>query len=82
MEPAVYKNVVSFGPNYQIVDMAVSLVENGLASVINNSEDFVQFITLLSNPDKLEKLREKMAHFISEQKLASDAIIKAIFTDE
>ena len=25
IEPAVYKNVMSFGPNYQIVDMAVSL---------------------------------------------------------
>ena len=82
IEPAVYKNVVSFGPNYQIVDMAVSLVEDELASVINNSEDFVQFLTLLSNPDNLEKYKGKMAHFISEQKLASDAIIKAIFTDE
>jgi|TARA_Y100000294_G_scaffold10211_1_gene9579 3-deoxy-D-manno-octulosonic-acid transferase len=82
MEPAVYKNVVSFGPNYQIVDMAVSLVEDELASIINNSEDFVQFLTLLSNPDKLEKYKGKMAHFIREQKLASDAIIKAIFTDE
>ena len=62
--------------------MAVSLVEDELASVINNSEDFVQFLTLLSNPDNLEKLRGKMAHFISEQKLASDAIIKEIFTRE
>ena len=62
--------------------MAVSLVEDELASVINNSEDFVQFLTLFSNPDNLEKYKGKMAHFISEQKLASDAIIKAIFPDE
>ncbi len=62
--------------------MAVSLVEDELASVINNSEDFVQFLTLLNNPDELEKLKGEMAHFIGEQKLASDAIIKAIFTDE
>ena len=82
IEPAVYENMISFGPNYQIVDMAVSLVEDELASVINNSEDFVQFLTLLSNPDNLEKYKGKMAHFISEQKLASDAIIKAIFPDE
>ncbi len=81
-EPAIYENMISFGPNYQIVDMAVSLVEDKLASVINNSEDFVQFLTLLSNPDNLEKYKGKMAHFISEQKLASDAIIKAIFPDE
>ena len=82
IEPAIYKNMVSFGPNYQIVDMAVSLVEDELASVINNSEDFVQFLTLFSNSDNLEKYKGKMTHFISEQKLASDAIIKAIFTDE
>jgi len=82
IEPAVYNNVVSFGPNYQIVDMAVTLVEDELASVIKNPEDFVQFLNLNSNPDNLETYKRKMAHFISEQKLASDAIIKAIFTDE
>ena len=81
IEPAVYNNVVSFGPNYQIVDMATSLVKVELASIINNSENFVQFLNFFSNPENLRKYKQKMAYYISKQKLASDAIINAIFTD-
>ncbi len=82
IEPSVYNNLVSFGPNYQIVDMAVSLVKNKLATVINNSDDFVQFLILLDNTSKLKIISEKMVDFLTEQKLASDAIIEAIFTHD
>lgn len=82
IEPSVYNNLVSFGPNYQIVDMAVSLVKNKLATVINNSDDFVQFLTLLNNPSKLKIVSENMGQFLSEQKQASNAIIEAIFTHD
>ncbi len=82
IEPAINENVVSFGPNYQIVDIAVSLVKNKLGAVINNSYDFVQFLTLLDNSSKLNIIRESMVNFLNEQKLASDAIIKAIFTND
>ena len=82
IEPSVYNNLVSFGPNYQIVDMAVSLVKNKLATVINNSDDFVQFLTLLNNPSKLKIVSENMGQFLSKQKQASDAIIEAIFTHD
>jgi 3-deoxy-D-manno-octulosonic-acid transferase len=82
IEPAVYENMVSFGPNYQIVDMAASLVKNKLATVINNADDFVQFLTLLNNPSKLKIVSKNMGQFLSEQKQASDAIIEAIFTHD
>jgi 3-deoxy-D-manno-octulosonic-acid transferase len=82
IEPSVYNNLVSFGPNYQIVDMAVSLVKNKLATVINNSDDFVQFLILLDNTSKLKIISEKMVNFLAEQKQASDAIIEAIFTHD
>ena len=82
IEPSVYENMVSFGPNYQIVDMAVSLVKNKLAAVINNSDDFVQFLTPLNNPSKLKIVSENMGQFLSEQKQASNAIIEAIFTHD
>jgi 3-deoxy-D-manno-octulosonic-acid transferase len=82
IEPSVYENMLSFGPNYQIVDMAVSLVKNKLAAVINNSDDFVQFLTPLNNPSKLKIVSENMGQFLSEQKQASDAIIEAIFTHD
>ena len=82
IEPFVYNNLVSFGPNYQIVDMAVSLVKNTLATVINNSDDFVQFLILLDNTSKLKIISEKMVNFLAEQKQASNAIIEAIFTHD
>ena len=62
--------------------MAVSLVKNKLATVINNSDDFVQFLTPLNNPSKLKIVSENMGQFLSEQKQASDAIIEAIFTHD
>jgi 3-deoxy-D-manno-octulosonic-acid transferase len=81
-EPAIYENMISFGPNFQIVDMAVSLVIDKLATVINTSDDFVHFLTLLDNPSELKIIGENMVKFLSKQKLASAAIIEAIFTHD
>ena len=78
-EPAIYENMISFGPNFQIVDMAVSLVIDKLATVINTSDDFVHFLTLLDNPSELKIIGENMVKFLSKQKLASATIIEAIF---
>ena len=79
LEPAIYNNMVCFGPNHQIVDMAVSMVEENLATIIKNAEDFYQFINLYDNSDTLKLARENMAGFIADQKLASENIINVIF---
>ena len=67
IEPAVYKNTVSFGPNYLIVDMAVSLVDSNLASIIHSTDDFIQFLSILENKNSLEAAQVNMNNFISSQ---------------
>ena len=79
IEPAVYKNTVSFGPNYHIVDMAVSLVDNNLASVIHSADDFVHFLSHLENEHSLEEVYKRINNFISKQPMAAENIIQAIF---
>ena len=82
IEPAVYENAVSFGPNYHIVDMAVSLVDNNLASIIHSTDDFVQFLSLLENEQSLKEAHAGMNRFISSQPMAAEHIKQAIFNDD
>ena len=82
IEPAVYKNAVSFGPNFHIVDMAVSLLNNNLASVIETAEDFAQFCTLLEDKEKLERIREDIKDYILNQPIAAENITQAIFNHD
>ena len=82
IEPSVYGNAVSFGPNYHIVDMAVSLVDNNLASIIHSTDDFVQFLSLLENEHSLKEAHSGMNRFISNQPMAAEHIKQAIFNDD
>ena len=82
IEPAVYANAVGFGPNFHIVDMAVSLLNNNLASVIETAEDFAQFCTLLEDKEKLERIREDLKDYILNQPMAAENITQAIFNHD
>ena len=81
-EPAVYHNAISFGPNFQIVDMAVSLLNNNLASVIESAEDFAQFCALMEHGEKLASIKADLKEYIIKQPLASEQIVKAIFSND
>ena len=82
MEPATYANAISFGPKYQIADMAVDLANLKLAKVINSKNDFTLFLDLLHDDEKLITIKKNMANYIREQKVASDNIINKIFYNE
>ena len=82
LEPAVYHNAVSFGPKFHIVDMAVSLLNNNLASVIETAEDFARFCTLLEDKEKLEKIRTDIKNYILNQPKAAEKITESIFSHE
>ena len=82
LEPAVYHNAMSFGPNFHIVDMAVSLLNNNLASVIETAENFAQFCTLLEDKEKLERIREDIKDYILNQPIAAENITQAIFNND
>ncbi len=82
LEPAVYSNHIGFGPNYQIVDMAVTLTEMGLSQVINNGDDFKGFLTLLEKKEELSNIQGKMEEFINNQNPAAELIIENIFPND
>ena len=82
LEPAVYSNLIGFGPNYQIVDMAVTLTEMGLSQVINNSGDFTRFLTLLEKKEELSNIQGMMEEFINNQNPAAELIIENIFSND
>ena len=78
-EPAVYQNALSFGPNFQIVDLAVSLVNNNLASVIKTEYDFAQFCTLQEDKETLKRIKADIKEYLLNQPVAAKQITKAIF---
>ena len=82
LEPAVYSNHIGFGPNYQIVDMAVTLTEMGLSQVINNGDDFNGFLTLLEKKEELSNIQGMMEEFINNQNPAAELIIENIFSND
>ena len=82
MEPAVYNNAISFGPKYHIVDMAVSLADLRLATVVHSGNDVLLFLNLFDNNAKLNEIHLSMQNYISKQKLASEQIIDTIFADD
>ena len=82
LEPVAYSNVIGFGPNYQIVDMAVSLKDKELAQVIQSGKEFAGFLSIMDRKSELDDLQGKMQQFITEQKPAADAILQAIFNGD
>ena len=82
LEPAVYYNAISFGPNFQIVDMAVSLINNNLASVIETAEDFSQFCSLMDDEPQLTKIRTNIKNYILNQPRAVKQITNQIFSHD
>ena len=82
MEPAIYTNAISFGPKYHIVDMAVSLADLRLAAVIHSEDDFVSFIKLFDDDEKLNEIQKNMQDYIAKQKISSAQIINTIFPND
>ncbi|MDP6569973.1 MAG: glycosyltransferase N-terminal domain-containing protein [Candidatus Marinimicrobia bacterium] len=81
IEPAVYYNIISHGPNYQIVDFAVELQHANLSYHIESGDEFFRFLTLLDNKDELRSRKNEMASFVNTQEGAAENICKVLFND-
>ena len=82
IEPMIYSNIISFGPNYDILDMAINLVELKIAKVINSKDDFLSFLNLLNNKKKLNLLKNEMKKISKKQTLSSNKIINKLFLND
>ena len=78
----IYSNIISFGPKYDIVDMAIKLIELKLVKVIKSKKDFLSFLNLLNNKKKFNHIKSEMEKFSEKQTLSSNKIINRLFLNE
>ena len=79
IEPMAYANLISFGPKFNIVDSAISLVDLKLAQIINSKDDFLAFLNIAKNKKKLNEMKKNMKQFNKEQQSSSKNIISKLF---
>ncbi len=79
LEPAVHGCATSFGPNYDLLDEAVAMVQKDLVGIIRSSADFADFISLLGEKNKLVRLQTDIRDFIINKPRVSDKIVESIF---
>jgi 3-deoxy-D-manno-octulosonic-acid transferase len=76
LEAAVFGIPVFFGPKYKKFREATELIHwNGAFSVSNEPELKQKFSSIISNPAKLEKIREANLRYVNNNRGATDIII-------
>ena len=78
MEPAIYGNLICFGPNYQILDEAIELVNQKLAIPIHNSNELTDILDLISSQKILEQYKNNMKKYISTKQNIAGKILRDI----
>lgn len=74
LEAAVWNMPVIFGPNHERFQEAMQLKENG-GIAINDSNDFINAMKHLSNPDVLARESEHAGQYVKSNSGATEAII-------
>tara|TARA_B100000959_G_scaffold278296_1_gene336343 strand:+ start:294 stop:1580 length:1287 start_codon:yes stop_codon:yes gene_type:complete len=78
IEPGVYGNVVSFGPNIELLDEAKYLYKNKIGYMIKNNQNMLNFFNLHKDNNTIEKLSKDIKNYIYKQQGASNKIIQFI----
>ena len=77
IEPAVYGNVVCFGPNYHILSEAIEMIENNIAHVINNSDDLKEILLMIDK--NLDQKSSEAKDYVFSKSNLSQTVISKIF---
>ena len=78
IEPAIYGNIICFGPNYEILNEAIELVENKLAIPINNSRELSNVLKFINEDMKLNQYKNKLKKYFNTKSDFSKKIIEDI----
>ena len=73
-----FGNLICFGPNYQILDEAIELVNEKLAKPITNSNELTKVLDLISDVDTLEQNKSRLKKFMSKKQNISNQILRDI----
>ena len=81
IEPAVWGNHISFGPQYQKFPEAQDAIEYGFGFSITNQNQWIEMIhDLLKNDQKLNKVKKLSRDFVINQQKATKKIVNHILT--
>jgi len=78
IEPGVYGNVVSFGPNIELLDEAKYIYKNDLGCMIKCQQDMINFFDLHKDSVLMKNYSQGIVDYIFKQKNVSQKIIKFI----
>ena len=78
IEPAVYGNAISFGPNIELLDEAKQMYKNKLGFMIKNKDDMLNFFELYKQNQLLEKIKNNVIEYVNNNSKASQKIIQWI----
>ena len=78
IEPAIYGNMICFGPNYEILNEAIELVHNRLAICINDANELSNVLKFINEDNKLDEYKDKMKKYFKAKAKFSDKIIEDI----
>jgi len=78
IEPGVYGNAVSFGPNIELLDEAKYLHKHQIGYMVKNSNNMLNFFNLHKDCDALNILSEEIKKYIYKQQGSSDKIVQFI----
>jgi 3-deoxy-D-manno-octulosonic-acid transferase len=78
IEPCAYGLISCFGPNINILDEAVEMVEKGIGFIVENQADFMSCFAFLEDDKFLRKLKQKTEEYLSFKSGASNKIINYI----
>ncbi len=78
IEPAAYGVPVSFGPNIRILDEAIALNRSGAGKMLRAPAEFAEFLSLLSDDDRLRRTSERTLEFVEKSRNAADRVLEII----
>jgi 3-deoxy-D-manno-octulosonic-acid transferase len=78
IEPAIYNCLIGFGPNCEMLDEAVYMREKNLSINIANQYDLKEFIQLIYNQKKQEKIKKLLSEFIKSHSGSTNKILSGL----
>ena len=79
VEPAMHRNIICFGPNYEILNEAEDLVKKELAFPISNSKELSDILRMINEDNKIDEYKDNLNKYLERQSEFSQNIVGDMF---